>query len=152
MTRALALFVLLALVAAPSAAAARCPRTSVLSVENEVMCPVCGTPLAEATDAPQAQAERRYIAALAAQCRSKNEIKDALAAQFGDRVLALPRGSGFGIAAYLVPAGAIGLAALMVWQALKRWRRRTTTGASDEPPLPVADSARVDAELARWLR
>lgn len=152
MRRALATFVLIALVAAPSAASARCPRTSVLGVENEVMCPVCGTPLAEATDAPQAQAERRYIAALAARCRSKDEIKDALAAQFGDRVLALPRGRGFGIAAYLVPGGAIALAALAVWQLLKRWRRRSDAGAGDEPPLPVADSARVDAELARWVR
>jgi len=66
-------------------------------------------------------------------------------------VLALPRGRGFGIAAYLVPAGAVALAALAVWQLLARWRRRSGAVA-EEPPLAAADTARVDAELARWLR
>src|SRR3712207_7870845 len=59
-------------------------------IEDEVMCPVCGTPLSLATEAPQAIQQRRYIERLIADCRSKDEIKEALAAQFGDAVLALP--------------------------------------------------------------
>ena len=42
---AAALVAALALVVAPSAAAADCPKTTLGDVEDEVMCPVCGTPL-----------------------------------------------------------------------------------------------------------
>ena len=54
------------------------------------MCPVCGTPLALATEAPQANRERAFIQRQVNACRSKDEIKRTLVAQFGDSVLALP--------------------------------------------------------------
>src|SRR5918999_220174 len=73
------------------ASAQECPRTSLADIEDEVMCPICGTPLALATEAPQAQRQRAYIEREIANCRSKDEIKQALAAQFGESVLALPR-------------------------------------------------------------
>ena len=73
-----------------AALAADCPKTTLGDVEDEVMCPVCGTPLGLATEAPQAQRERAYIQRLIDACRSKDEIKRALVAQFGDCVLALP--------------------------------------------------------------
>ena len=46
-----------ALIAAP-AAAAQCPQATLGDIEDEVMCPVCGTPLALATEAPQAIQQR----------------------------------------------------------------------------------------------
>ena len=53
--------------ALPGAAlAADCPRTTLGDVEDEVMCPICGTPLGLATDAPQADRERAYIERLIA--------------------------------------------------------------------------------------
>ena len=56
---AAALAATLALLAvAPAALAADCPKTTLGDVEDEVMCPVCGTPLELATEAPQAQRER----------------------------------------------------------------------------------------------
>ena len=82
--------VLAALAVAPAALAADCPRTTLGDIEDEVMCPVCGTPLALATEAPQANQERAYIQRLIDDCRSKDEVKSALVAQFGDQVLALP--------------------------------------------------------------
>ena len=41
----------------------QCPKTTLGDVEDEVMCPVCGTPLGLATEAPQAERERALIAA-----------------------------------------------------------------------------------------
>ena len=58
------------------------------------MCPVCGTPLGLASESPQAQRERAYIERLIASCRSKDEVKQALVAEFGDSVLALPGDQG----------------------------------------------------------
>ena len=75
------------------------------------MCPVCGT-LLELAESPQAQREKAFIARLIAEGKSKEQIKDALVAEYGDEVLALPRGSGFDLSAYLVPIVAFLVAAV----------------------------------------
>src|SRR3954470_3154650 len=103
MTRALAILAL-ALLLAPTAAAAACPKTSLADVEDEVMCPICGVPLGLATESPQARRERAFIQREAEACKSKQQIKAELVAQFGDRVLALPPDKGFNVAAYAAPA------------------------------------------------
>ena len=141
----------LTLLALPAAALAQCPQTSVADIEDEVMCPVCGTPLALATETPQAQRERRFIFELVEQCQSKEEIKAALVAEFGESVLALPGNDGFDAAAYLVPALA-GVAALgAIGFAVTRWRRGPRTPS--QPSGGAAsneESARLDADLGRY--
>lgn len=126
--RVLATAAVLLAVAAPSAAA--CPKTTLGDVEDEVMCPVCGTPLALATEAPQAQRERELIRRLVDGCRSKDEVKAVLAAEFGEDVLALPEAEGFDLAAYLVPGLAILMAGGAVGVSALRWRRGRAEGAA----------------------
>jgi cytochrome c-type biogenesis protein CcmH len=136
------------LLAAPAAAAGDCPRTSLGDVEDEVMCPVCGTPLELATEAPQAQRERQLIERLIARCRSKQQIKTELAAQFGDRVLALPDDKGFDLAAYVVPALAVLLGAGAVAFAAVKWRGRRRPRAPSAPGS--AAQSRLDSDLERY--
>ena len=154
MRRAVALAGALAvLLAAPGTVAAQCPRTSLGDIEDEVMCPVCGTPLGLATDAPQAIRERAYIERLIADCRSKDEIKAALAAQFGDSVLALPGDAGDDdlgdVLVYLVPALGIALAAAGIAFAVVRWRG---TGGPRPPGSGGAREAerRLEADMERY--
>ena len=141
---------LLATLAAP-AVAADCPKTSLGDVEDEVMCSICGTPLGLAADAPQAQRERAYIERLIADCRSKDQIKRALVAQFGPAVLALPGDAGDdgGIEdtlVYIIPAIALVLAIAGIAFALNRWRRKPRNR-----PAPVSgDSGRVDLDMERY--
>ena len=141
------------LLAAPGTVAAQCPRTSLGDIEDEVMCPVCGTPLGLATDAPQAIRERAYIERLIADCRSKDEIKAALAAQFGDSVLALPgdaEDDDLGdVLVYLVPALGIALAAAGIAFAVARWRG---TGGPRPPGSGGAREAerRLEADMERY--
>jgi cytochrome c-type biogenesis protein CcmH len=138
-----------ALLSGPSALAADCPKTTLGDVEDEVMCPACGTPLALATEAPQAQRERELVQRLIARCKSKDEIKSALAAEFGDSVLAVPDDEGFDLAAYLVPALAILLGAGAVGAAARRWRRRRGAGGP-RPASPGGEAARLDADIERY--
>jgi cytochrome c-type biogenesis protein CcmH len=149
----------LALLAAPGTALAQeCPQATLGDIENEVMCPVCGTPLGLATEAPQAQREREYIQRLIDDCRSKDEIKQALVAQFGDEVLALPGDDGDGdfgdVLVYLVPALGLLLAGGGIVFAVLRWRaggrgpggrggRSATAGAG-------RDDSRLDADMERY--
>jgi cytochrome c-type biogenesis protein CcmH/NrfF len=109
--RALATLVAVLALAAPAQAACTA-RTSVTDLEDEVMCTVCGLPLSEATESPQAQRERALIARLVARCEDKPAIKRRLVAEYGAAVLATPPGGGFDISAWVVPLLALtGLAA-----------------------------------------
>jgi cytochrome c-type biogenesis protein CcmH len=153
--RAAALAAVLALGAAPATAAA-CPKTTSAAVEAEVMCPVCGTSLATSGDAPLAVQERRLIARLIEQCRSKQQIKDALVAEYGEEVLAVPKQEGFGLATYLVPALGFAAALAGVVMAALRWRRRRPRAAPGAAPASVpagpdpGDAKRLEADLERY--
>jgi cytochrome c-type biogenesis protein CcmH len=141
---------LVALATAPSGAAE--PQTTLPAMEQQVMCVVCRTPLAVA-NGPQADAERRQIRRLIAAGRSERQIKDALVAQYGERVLALPRDDGFNLAVYLVPIGVVVLALALLALALPRWRREARAHAAQPAvaaPAPSAEEMRrLDEDLAR---
>jgi cytochrome c-type biogenesis protein CcmH len=141
------------LAAAPAALAADCPKTTLADVENEVMCPVCGTPLALATEAPQANRERAFIQRQVNACRSKDEIKRTLVAQFGDSVLALPgdENSDFGdVLVYVIPGLGVVLALGGVLVATRRWRRRGEDSPAQPATPSAAGAARLDADLERY--
>lgn len=143
-----------ALAGLPAVAAAQdCPQTTLGDIEDEVMCPVCGTPLGLASEAPQAQRERAYIEDLIADCRSKDEIKRALVAQFGDAVLALPGDEGGDdgvedVLVYVIPALALLAAGAGIALALARWRGRDPTTPS--PAAGPDEGKAVERDMERY--
>jgi len=149
---ALASTVIASLLAVTAAAAASCPKATLADIEDEIMCPVCGVPLGLA-DAPQAERERAYVRRLIDRCSSKQEIKRALAAEYGPSVLALPENDGFNVAAYLAPVLAILMASAGVALGMATHQRERRRDAGDQPApgdpprLDPADLARLDAEL-----
>jgi cytochrome c-type biogenesis protein CcmH len=118
------------------------------------MCPICGTPLGLASEAPQAQQQRAFIEEQIADCRSKEEIKTALVAQFGEGVLALP-GDESGddelsdVLVYAIPALAILLALGGIGFAVLRWRGGGRPRRGDAA-VAGSDTARLDADLERY--
>ena len=147
----LVLFAVLALAVLPPAAAAA-ERASLPEIEKQVMCPVCGT-LLQLAESPQAQREKAFISRLIRQGRTEAQIKDALVAEYGNEVLALPPHSGFSLTAYLVPILAMLIAAAALAAGVWRWRR---AGGGPEDGAPQAtgpsgeDAERLDADLARY--
>ena len=147
--KALALMLALSL-AAPASALAVQPKTSLSDIEDEVMCLVCGTPL-NVSDSPQAQDERAFITKLIDRGYTKKQVKDAMVAQFGPGVLDVPRGHGFDLAAYLVPAAVIVGAAGAIAVAVTRWRRTRSTGELTAAGVPSSkDSALLREDLERY--
>jgi len=130
------------------------PQTTVNAIEAEVMCPICGT-LLELAESPQARREKVFVAKLVAEGKSKAEVKDALVAQYGPSVLALPKASGFDLSAYLVPILAIAIATVVLLFSVLRWRR---SGRASEPSAADAaasapqgeDAERLEADLSRY--
>lgn len=151
MTRMLLAIALLLALAAPAAGHGGAHRTTLGDVEDEVMCPTCGTTL-QLAQSPLADRQRALILRLVERDYSKERIKAALVAEFGEGVLASPPRRGFSLTAYAVPVLLLLVAAGSIPVALSRWRRR-----SQEAPLALEDpgsaedpeSAQLDAELAR---
>jgi cytochrome c-type biogenesis protein CcmH len=143
---------LLALAVLAPAAAGQTPRASLPDIEDEVMCLECGTAL-NVSNSKVADQEREFIAELIAQGRTKQQVKDALVAEYGPRVLAEPADDGFGLTAWLVPVlGALGGIALVAFTA-RRWRRARADGPAEPgPALDPDDARRLDAELAAFDR
>ena len=147
------LALLLALLLAPAAYGAE-PRTTLPDVEDEVMCVECGTALNVSTS-PVADREREFIRRRIAEGKSKPEIKAALVEEYGAKVLAVPEGGGFDVAAWLVPGLLCLIALIGVGIAALRWRGGDS-GEPDEadagPELDPDDRRRLDADLAAFDR
>ncbi len=134
-----------------AAAAPAAPQASLPDIEDEVMCPTCGLPLAHSFS-PQAERQREFILAQIEAGRDKAQIKRALVAEFGAEVLAEPDASerGFDAAAFLVPLAVVGGGLAAIWVAVARWRRRAG-GAGEAVAEPsAADSARLERDLSRY--
>ena len=140
--------VAVSLVVLPAVAAHGETRANLPDIEDEVMCTICGT-LLEESQSPQADRERALIRKLIAQGEDKDQIKDALVAQYGPRVLATPSGHGFDLAAWIVPGLLIALAIVGLLAGAFRLVRR-----SPPPPAPApldpADEARLDRDLSSY--
>jgi cytochrome c-type biogenesis protein CcmH len=152
--RRLAALLAVFLLAAPAGALAATPRTTLPDVEDEVMCVECGTALNVSTS-PVADREREFIRRRIEEGMSKPEIKAALVEEYGPKVLAVPEGGGFDVAAWLVPGLLCLIALIGVGIAALRWRGGDS-GEPDEadagPELDPDDRRRLDADLAAFDR
>jgi cytochrome c-type biogenesis protein CcmH len=153
-TRAV-LLALAALALLVPAAVAATPRASLPDIEDEVMCLECGTALNVSTSAVADQ-ERAFIRELIAQGKTKEQVKAALVAEYGPRILAEPEESGFSLTAWLIPILATLAALALVVGLARRWRRPAggdgAPAADDAPALDAADARRLDADLAAFDR
>jgi cytochrome c-type biogenesis protein CcmH/NrfF len=135
----LAAWVSLSAVVVPALAAAACPRTSEVALENKIMCQVCGVPLAVANSL-EADRERALITQLVNRCESASQIEAAMVAEYGAGILATPATHGFAITAWLVPAIGIAVAALLIAGVLMSTRqpppRRMRVSTPCSPPTP----------------
>jgi cytochrome c-type biogenesis protein CcmH len=141
-----------AVVLTSAGAVSATPRTSLPTIERQVMCVTCKIPL-NVAQSPQADRERAFIQSLIDRGAGETQVKHALVGQYGPAVLALPSDSGFDATAYLVPLAAFVLALGALAVLLPRWRRRARTQAAlrtPSPTLDTADARRLDADLKRF--
>lgn len=133
------------LASSPVSANAAEAQTSLPDIEDEVMCTICGTLLAE-SDSPQADRERALIRTLIAQGKDKDQIKDALVDQYGPRVLATPSGHGFDLLAWIVPGLGIALALGVIgWILIHR-----RPGGPQTRTIDPADATRLSEDMSRY--
>jgi cytochrome c-type biogenesis protein CcmH len=153
--RRVAALAALALALAPAALASESHPT-LNELENEVMCPVCGTTLAQ-SDSDAAKQIERVIRARITAGDTKSEIKDLLVQQYGKSILAAPPKKGFDLLAWVLPLAGIVLAAAILGVAAWRWSRRRgdanaapVQASNGRGPLDPDIERRLDEELARF--
>ena len=144
-----------ALLLAPAAAASE-QHPTLNELENEVMCPVCGTTLAQ-SNSPAAEQIKQFIRTAIARGDTKSEIKTDLVRNYGDAILAAPPKHGFNLLAWLLPLVGVAVAVVMLAGAAWHWSR----GRAEEPvaaspsangrgPIDPELERRLDEELARF--
>lgn len=156
MRRLLATWALIALIL-PAAATAQGgpePRASLPDIEDEVMCTICGTAL-QLSDSPQAERERAFINELIAEGKTKDQIKDALVAEYGPEVLAVPSGEGFDLTAWILPIAGVLAAIVLIALAARRWRRAggdddRGDGTKAAPAIDDEDAERLRTDIGRY--
>jgi len=149
---AVALVALCAVAAPAASASAAKPRTSLPTIERQVMCVTCKIPL-NVAESTQADDERKFIQGLIDRGDSEAQIKTALVGQYGPAVLGLPSAHGFDLTAYLVPLAVMLALLAMLVVLLPRWRRHARAHAPRDVPtsaLAAADAARLESDLARF--
>jgi len=145
MLRFAAVLIAALVLAAPAAASCAHPRTSLMYLEGQVMCPTCHTTL-DQSDSAAARRIEAFISRKISACWTTQQIESALVANYGPGILAAPSHQGFDLLAWWLPiAGVLGgglVLAFGVW----RWSRRR----EPEEPDEAADSG-LDEETERRL-
>lgn len=145
--------VLAPVTAAVPIAGAAPARTSLMDVENDVMCVVCNEPLAVA-QSPQAYRERNFIRSLIAKGETKAQIERALVAVYTPAVLARPPAHGFNLTVYILPPAIVAAGLAFLAFTLPRWRRRvhaeSPSPATAQPSISSAEQRRLDEELSHF--
>lgn len=127
---------------------------SVDRIARQVIAPCCFRNTVAEHDSPASHKVRAEIRALVEGGAGDEHVLDALAQRYGERILASPRASGFGVLAYLVPPLALFVAGGAIWRFVRAARRRRglvdalPNVASRTADVDPALRARLDAELA----
>ena len=152
---------LLSLMLVLLAAASGCIREDDLTLEQrshqlyrQLMCPVCDGQTIDASNAPVAREMRAKVRELLESGLTNAEIKDYFVQRFDEKILAAPRGSGFGLIAWVVPFfiafGGVGIALLTI-RNLRRSNARSpglaTTGTGTGQNDLSGYLAQVDRDL-----
>ncbi len=112
------------------------------AIAKQLYCPVCpNTPL----DVCETQACKDWRAQIKSQLAAgwtEDEIIDYFVEQYGERVLAEPRRSGFTSLVWLLPVIAAALGLVIVWQILRTWRT-----AQAEAAVPLSAEQQISQEI-----
>ena len=111
------------------------PRTAeerVRDIAATIKCPTCRSQSVAGSESAAARAIRSEIARRVSDGESADEIRDAVAATYGEDVLLTPSRSGLEGAVWVLPVVALVLGLAGISAAFARWRRAPVATVTDE--------------------
>ena len=122
------------------------------AVAKQLYCQVCENIPLDVCPTQACAQWRALIAEKLGQGWSEQQIKDYFAAQYGDRVLAIPPARGLNWLVYIIPPLAIGLGIFILYRALRAWKQPPPAPETPDIQAPVQEDqyiARLEEELRR---
>jgi len=116
-------------------------------IEDTLIAPCCWTQPVSEHSSEVAEKIRKEVREMVAAGKSRDEILDHYVAQYGERILAAPRATGFNRLAYILPWLALVLGAWLLIILLKKLR--APVPASNPAPLP---DARYTSEVEKEMK
>jgi cytochrome c-type biogenesis protein CcmH len=135
--------------AAPVWAQARTPATEAVAVEAiaQIRSPYCPGLMLEVCPSQQAEFLRDSIRTMAAEGRPAQDIVETVLAAHGEQYRALPKRSGAGMWAWVMPPLVLlGGLALVAWRIARL--RRIRAGIAEPAAAPLSDEERARLEAA----
>lgn len=128
-----------------------------VDLEGRLIAPCCWVQTVDQHQSDAADQVKSQIRMLVAQGKGEEEILDSFVAQYGEKILASPRASGFNAVVYVLPLVVFLAAAVAVAVLVMRWRRRPAPVLSSAPAAPGSslDQAlrtRLEDELSHFDR
>ena len=141
---------ILALILLPVAAHAQSLDDKARDIEGKLIAPCCWSQPISQHYSQVADEMRHQIRQMLRNGKSQQQILDYYVVQYGERILASPRASGFNVLAYALPYFTLGLGLLVLIMKLRNLRTRgtrTEAAAEHTPVLESEYSKRVEQEL-----
>lgn len=113
-------------------------------IGRSVLCPACSGETVADSQAPVAANIRRQIAARVAAGESDDQIRNALAATYGERVIMNPPRSGIAGLVWVLPVAALVAAATGLVIAFRRWRVPADHVVSEDDLAAVERARRAE--------
>ena len=120
-------------------------------IETEVIAPCCWSQQVSVHQSPAADQMRADIRAMLADGRSHDQVLDAFVAEYGERILAVPRARGYKLSLYVLPVVLLVASALVLGLIVKRMAGRGALAPAGGPVPGDADGQYQD-RLTEELR
>ncbi len=109
------------------------------AVARQLYCPVCENIPLDVCGTQACAQWRELVREKLGQGWNEGQIKDYFAAQYGDRVLAAPPARGLNWLVYIVPPLAILAGILILFSALRAWRKPAKAAVAGQAAEPTSE-------------
>jgi len=120
-------------------------------IETEVIAPCCWSQQVSVHQSPAADQMRADIRAMLADGRSHDQVLETFVAQYGERILAVPRARGYKLSLYVLPVVLLVASAFVLGLLVRRMAGRGAPAPAGGPASGAADDQYRD-RLADELR
>jgi cytochrome c-type biogenesis protein CcmH len=118
-------------------------------IDRLIMAPCCWTQPVSDHYSGVASEIRQGIRKMLAEGKTRQQILDFYVAKYGERILSMPKAEGFNLMAYVLPAMALLVGAVIVRAVIRAWNRPTPAAASGPAPQAASEdyARRLEEEL-----
>lgn len=145
----LGVLVVALLVGASADHGGRSPEDRARNIASSVGCPTCAGQSVAESDATASRGIQVFINERIAEGATDGEIRDELAARFGEEILLEPRGSGIAALVWALPVAALVTAAAGIGFAFYHWRRASTPTLASPADRVLVDAALEESRSQR---